>query len=78
MKREIKFLDYKDCLENTKIIFKSQQRFRDELHNIFTEKVNKIALCVNDDKRLQMRGVIMSYPYGIDLEIACKEELIKI
>ena len=35
------------------LILKSQQRFRIEIHNIFTEVVNKIAFSVNDDKVLQ-------------------------
>ena len=35
------------------LILKSQQRFRIEIHNIFTEVVNKIAFSVNDDKILQ-------------------------
>ena len=47
IKREIKFQDYKDCWENEKVIFKSQQRFRTELHNVFIKRVNKIALSVN-------------------------------
>ena len=48
--------DYKDRLENKIIKFKSQQRFSNKLYNIFTEKVNMIALSVNDDKRIQTRG----------------------
>ena len=39
------------CLENNKNIFKSQQRFWNEAHNVFTEKVNKTALNANDDRR---------------------------
>ena len=77
IKRNIKFQDYKDYLENKKI-FNSQQRFRSELHNIFTEKVIKIVLRMNDDERIQTRSGIISYPYGIDQEIVYKEELIKI
>ena len=50
IKREIKFQDYKECLENNKTIMRLQQRFRSEAHNIFTEKVNRIAPCVNDNR----------------------------
>ena len=32
---------------------KSQQRFKSEKHDVYTEEVNKIALSSNDDKRLQ-------------------------
>ena len=52
IKRVLKFNDYKDCLLNNEIILKSQQRFKIEAHNVYTEEVNKIALSGNDDKRL--------------------------
>ena len=64
MKRELKFKIYKDCLLNNKIILKSQQRFKSEYHNVYTEKLNEIALSSNDDKRLQTLGKIATYPYG--------------
>ena len=32
----------------------SQQRFRSEENNIFTEQVNKIALSANDEKKIQL------------------------
>ena len=53
MKCEIKYEDYIMCLEENKAILKSQQRFRSEAHNVFTEKVKKIAMNTSDDKRLQ-------------------------
>ena len=53
IKTILKFKDYKDCLLNNEIISKSQQRFKSEAHNAYTEEVNKIALSSNDDKRLQ-------------------------
>ena len=49
----IKFNDYKVCLLNNEIILKSQQRFKSEAHNVYTEEINKIALSSNDNKRLQ-------------------------
>ena len=52
-KRRLTFSDYKDCLLNNEIILKSQQRFKSEKHDVYTEEVNKIALSSNDDKRLQ-------------------------
>ena len=54
IKLRLKFNDYKDYLLNNEIILKSQQRFISERHNVYTEEVNKIALCSNDDKRLQI------------------------
>ena len=52
IKRRLKFNDYKDCFLNNEIILKSQQRFKSERHDVYTEEVNKIALSSNDDKRL--------------------------
>ena len=37
IKRILKFNDYKNCLLNNEIILKSQQRFKSELHNVYTE-----------------------------------------
>ena len=59
-KRMLKFLDYKDCFLYNEIILKSQQRFKSEAHNIYTEEVNKIALRSNVDKRLQTSDRITS------------------
>ena len=50
IKRRLKFNDYKDCLLNNNIILKSQQRFKSERHDIYTEEINEIALSSNDDK----------------------------
>ena len=62
IKQRLKFNDYKDCLLNNEIKLKSQERFKSERHNVYTEEVNKIALNSNDDKRLQTFDRITSYP----------------
>ena len=54
--------------KNNKIL-KSQQRFRIEKHNVFTVKVNNIALSANDDKRIQSIDSIETYSYGTNREI---------
>ena len=64
IKRMLKFSDYKDWVIYDEIILKSQQRFKSEAHNVYTEEVNKIALSSNDDKRLQTYNRIITYPYG--------------
>ena len=64
IKRVIKFNDYKDCLLNDKLVLKSQQRFKSERHNVYTENGNKITLSSNDNKRLQTFDKITTYPYG--------------
>ena len=53
IKRRLTFNDYKDYVLNNEIILKSQQRFKGERHDAYTEEINKIALSSNDDKRLQ-------------------------
>ena len=43
-------MDYKNCQQNNKTILKSQQRFKSEEPNVYTEEINKISLSSNDDK----------------------------
>ena len=76
IKRKLKFNDYKHCLLNNEIILKSQQRFKSERHDVYTEEVNKITLSSNDDKRLQNIYRITSYPYGTCAGKVCKTELL--
>ena len=76
IKRRHKFGDYKDCLLNNEIVLKSQQKFKSERHNVYTEEINNIALSSNDDKRLQTFDRITSYPYGASSGRVCKTELL--
>ena len=76
IKRRLKFSDYKDCLLNNEIMLKSQQRFKNERHDVYTEEINKIALSSNDDKILQTFDRITSYPYGTSAGKVCKTELL--
>ena len=76
IKRRLKFNDYKYCLLNNEIILKSQQRFKSERHDVYTEEVNKIALSSNDDKILQTFDRITSYPSGASPCKVCKTELL--
>ena len=39
-------------IRNNKSILKRQQGFKGERHNVFNEKINKITLISNDDKRM--------------------------
>ena len=61
---KLKFNDYKDCLLSNETVLKSQQRFKSERHDVYTEEINKIALSSNEDKRLQTFDRITLYPYG--------------
>ena len=64
IKKMIKFNDYKKCLVNDKVIFKSQQRFISKQQDVYTENINTIPLSNNDDKRIVSSDKITSYPYG--------------
>ena len=59
------------------IMLKSQQKFKSERDNVYTEVVNKIALISNDDKRLQTYDRITSYPYGTSAGKVCKTEILR-
>ena len=69
IKKMIKFNDYKKCLLNDEVIFKSQQRFISKKHDVYTENINKIALSNNDNKRIVSSDKITSYPYRYKGEI---------
>ena len=45
--------DHKELIKNNRLILKTQQRFKNERHNAFTEEINKIALSSDDDKRMK-------------------------
>ena len=64
IKKMIKFVDYKKCLLNDKVILKAQQRFISNKHDVYTENINKIYLSNDDDKRIVSLNKISSYPYG--------------
>ena len=75
-KRKLKCNNYKDCLLNNEIILKSQQRFKSERHDVYTEEINKTALSSNGDKRLQTFDRVTPYPYGKSAGKVCKTELL--
>ena len=70
------FENYKDSLFNDIIILKSQQRFKNDHHKVYTEEVNKIALSSNDDKRLQTIDKVTTYPYGTNAFKVCESEML--
>ena len=78
IKRELLFENYKDYLFNDKIILKSQQRFKIDHHNVYTEEINKIVLSSNDDKRLQRSDRIKTHPYGTNAFKVCENEMLEV
>ena len=75
IKRRIMVKNYENCLLNNKIILKSQQRFKSDYHEVYTKEVNKIALRINDDKRLQTFDKVTTYPYGTNAFKVCESEM---
>ena len=57
----IGYENYIDFLYNGTVILRSQQRFKSYRHKLYTEKVNKVLLSSNDDKRLQTFDRITSF-----------------
>ena len=64
IKKMLKFEDYKKSLFGNEPMLKSQQRFKSENHEVYTENINTIVLSSNDDKRIVALDGITSYPYG--------------
>ena len=63
---------------NNKTVYRSQQRFKSYYHDVYTEKVNKIALSSNDDKRLQTFDRITTHPYGANVFKVCENEMLEV
>ena len=78
IKRELMFENYKDCLFNGEVILRSQQRFKSDHHNVYTEEVNKITLSSDDYTRLQTFVRATTYPYGTNAFKLCKNEMLDI
>ena len=68
VKKMLRFEAYKKCLFSNGKVLKSQQRFKSENHEVYTENINKIALSCDDDKRIVTSDRITSYPYGYILK----------
>ena len=60
--------------KNNKIL-KSQQRFRIEKHNVFTVKVNNIALSANNDKRIQSIDSVETFIWNKQRNNTQKKEM---
>ena len=75
IKGRIKFKDYEDSVFENKTILRSQLRFKSDLHIVYTEEINKIAISSNDDKRLQTFDKVTTYPYGTNAFKVCESKM---
>ena len=70
------FENYQDCLFSDQTILKSQQRFKSDCHNVYTEKINNIALSSNDDTRLHTFEKITTCSQGTNAFKVCNNEML--
>ena len=64
VKKEIQMDDYRRVLLEGSIIYRSMQTFGTNKHQIYTKKVNKVALSGSDDKRVIQKDGITTLAYG--------------
>ena len=75
IKRRLMFKNYTESFFNHQIILKLQQRFKSDLHEVYIEEINRIALSNNDDKRLQAFNRATVYPHGTNAFKAYKSDM---
>ena len=63
-KRIIRHANYKECLFGTKRMMSSMNQIRNERHEIYSNKLNKIGLCPVDDKRYVLSDGVNTLAYG--------------
>ena len=62
--KDISFEDYKDCLLKNVQLRRKMNIFRSYKHVVYSEEVNKVALCANDDKRVVLQDGIHTLAHG--------------
>ena len=58
-------------------MFKTQQRFKSERHNVFTKEINNIALDSNYDNRMESIDSIETYAYRMSKGLVSEKEVVK-
>ena len=58
-------------------MFKTQQRFKSERHNVFTKEINNIALDSNYDSRMESIDSIETYAYRMSKDLVSEKEVVK-
>ena len=74
IKKHLNFDFYKKALFDNATMRCSQQRFKSDYHNIYTQTLHKTALNNKDDKRIQSFDGITTYPYGMNKDLINKLE----
>ena len=63
----------KEFIKNNKSIL-TQQMFKNERHNVFTEEINKIALSSSDDNKMKSIDSIETYVYATSKDLVRDKE----
>ena len=58
-------------------MLKTQQRFKSERQNVFTEEINKIALSSNNDEKIKITDSMETYAHGISKGLTWKKQKTK-
>ena len=64
VKKSIAHEDYKKCLFSGKEQLRKMNVIRSHMHEIYTEKVNKVALCPIDDNRYILEDSVHTLALG--------------
>ena len=64
VKKTLTFEDYKACLFNDSMEYRSQLMFRSAKHEVHTFEVNKVTLNREDDKRISRKDGISTFVRG--------------
>ena len=74
IKKHLNFDLYKQALFDNITVRCTQQRFKSDYHNVYTQSVHKIALHNADDKIIISIDGVTIYPYAISKELLNKLE----
>ena len=72
----LRFKHYTNSLFKNKPILMSQRRLKSDHQIVYTEKINKVAISSNDDKKIQTFDGVVTYSYGTNAFKACEIELL--
>lgn len=64
IKNQLHLSDYIQTVENGEFVFRKMYIFKSNLHTIYTELKNKVALSSNDDKRFIIPGDVRTLAWG--------------
>ena len=64
VRKSIDFEDYKKCLLDGQEIHRTMNIIRSHQHEVYSERINKVALSAEDDKRIILKDRIHTLAHG--------------